>query len=58
MGGALAHFFWKFQKVEIIWIPFTCILEKTNKNSDRKYLFGYHDALNIHGAPKLCTVMY
>ena len=29
-----------------------------NKNYERKYFFGYHDALKIYGAPKLCTVMY
>ena len=29
-----------------------------DKNYDRKYFFGYHDALKIYGAPKLCTVMY
>ena len=28
-----------------------------NKN-DRTQFFGYHDALKIYGAPKLCTVMY
>ena len=39
-------------------MPFTYILEKINKNYGSKYLFGYHDALKIYGAPKLCTVMY
>ena len=34
------------------------ILEKINKNYDRKTLFRYQDALKIYGAPKLCTVMY
>ena len=58
MDGALALFFWNFLKVEIIQIPFFYILEKINKNYDRKKLFGYHDALKIYGAPKLCTVMY
>jgi len=33
-------------------------LEKINKNYDRKYFFGNHDALKIYGAPNLCTVMY
>ena len=47
----------KLLKVEIIWIPFSYILEKINKNYDRKTLFGYHDASKIYGAPKLCTVM-
>ena len=32
-------FFWNFLKVEIFWIPFTYILEKINKNYDRKYFF-------------------
>jgi hypothetical protein len=30
-------------------------LEKIEKNYDKKDLFGYHYALKIHGAPKLCT---
>ena len=34
------------------------VLEKINKYYDRKYFFGYHDALKINRAPKLCTVMY
>ena len=56
MDGALAlFFFFNFLKVEIIL--FTCILEKINKNYDRKKLFEYHEALKIYGAPKLCTVM-
>ena len=29
-------FFWNFLKVEIIWNPFSYILEKINKNYDRK----------------------
>ena len=32
-------------------------LEMINKNYPKKYFFGYHDALEIYGAPKLCTVM-
>ena len=32
----LNNFFWNFLKVEIISIPFTYILEKINKNYDRK----------------------
>jgi hypothetical protein len=48
----------KLSKVEIISIPFTYILEKIDKNYDRKYVFGYHKALKIYRAPKLCTVMY
>ena len=48
----------KLLKVEIIWIPFSYILEKINRNYDRKYFFGYHDVLKIYGAPKLCSVMY
>ena len=39
-------------------MPFCYVLEKINKNYDRKYFFGYHDALKIYGAPKLSTVMY
>ena len=58
MDGALALFFWHFLKVEIIWIPFSYILEKINKNYGRKYFFRFYDALKIYGAPKLCTVMY
>jgi hypothetical protein len=27
-------------------------LEKINENYDKKYFFGYHDALKIDGAPK------
>ena len=57
-----AVIFWvkyqKLLKVEIIWIPFTYILEKLNKNYGSKKLFEYHDALKIYGTPKLCTVMY
>ena len=30
-------------------------MEKINKNYDRKKFFGYHDALMINEAPKLCT---
>ena len=45
MDGVLANFFWNFLKVEIIQIPFTCILEKINKNHDRKKLFGYHHSV-------------
>ena len=48
----------KLLKVEIMLIPFCYILEKMNKDYDRKKLFGYHDALKIYGAPKLCSVMY
>ena len=57
-----AVIFWvkyqKLSKVEIISIPFCYILEKINKNYDRKKLFWYHDALKIYWEPKLCTVMY
>ena len=34
------------------------MLEKINKNYDRKYFFGYHDALKIYGDQSyvlLCT---
>ena len=30
-------------------------MEKINKNYDKKYFFGYHDALKIYEAPKLRT---
>ena len=40
----------------MIRIPFATMLEK--KNYDRKQFFGYHDALKIYMAPKLCTVMH
>ena len=43
MDGALAHFFFFLLKVKIIKIPSTYLLEKINKNYDRKKLFGYHD---------------
>ena len=44
----------KLLKVEIIFIPFTYILEKINKNYDKKeFFFGYHDPLKSYGAPKL-----
>ena len=32
-------------------------MEKINKNYDRKYFFGYHDALKIYGAPKLYVLL-
>ena len=47
-----------FSKVKFFLNPSCPILEKINKNYDRKKLFGYHDALKIYGATKLCTVMY
>ena len=48
----------KILKVEMILIPFTYILEKIDKNYNRKYFFGYHDALKIYRVPMLFTVMY
>ena len=42
----------------MILIPFTYILQKIDKNYNRKYFFGYHDALKIYRAPMLFTVMY
>ena len=33
----------KIWKVEIVQIPFSHILEKIDKNYDRKWFFGYHD---------------
>ena len=34
------------------------MLEKIDKNYDKKNFFDYHDVLKIYEAPKLCTVMY
>ena len=36
--------------------PSCHILEKINENYDKKWIFGYHDALKIYGAPHFCTV--
>ena len=44
-------------KVEIFQNPSCHILEKIKENYDKNKIFGYHDALKIYGAPKLCTVM-
>ena len=44
-------------KVKFFQNPSCHILEKINKNYDKKLIFGYCDALKIYGAPKLCTVM-
>ena len=44
-------------KVKIFQNPSRHILGKINENYDKKSIFGYHDALKIYGAPKLCTVM-
>ena len=44
-------------KVKKFQNPSCHILEKINENYDKKLIFGYHDALKIYGAPKLCTVM-
>jgi hypothetical protein len=45
-------------KVNFFQNPSCHILEKINKNYEKKKKFGYHDhALKIYGAPKLCTVM-
>ena len=44
-------------KVRTFQNHFFYILEKLNKNYDKKQIFGYHDELKIHGASKLCTVM-
>ena len=43
-------------KVKNFQNPFCHILEIINKDY-QKNVFGYHDALKIDGAPKLCTVM-
>ena len=37
--------------------PSCPILKKINENYDKKYFFGYQEALKIYGAPTLCTVM-
>ena len=42
-------------KVKISKNPSHHILKKTNKNYDKRQIFGYHDASKIYGAPKLCT---
>ena len=44
-------------KVKIFQNPSCPILEKINETYDKKYFLGYHEALKIYGAPKLCTVM-
>jgi hypothetical protein len=45
-----------FSKVKNFQNPSSCyILEKINENYDKKV--GYHVALKIYEAPKLCTVM-
>ena len=44
-------------KVKFFQNPSRHILEKINENYHKKYFFGYHDALEMHGAPKLCPVM-
>jgi hypothetical protein len=46
-----------FSKVKKILNPSSPILEKINENYDKNSFFGYHDALKIYGAPKLCTVI-
>ena len=56
-GRCIGHFFFNFLKVEIFQIPSCHILEKMNENYDKKKIFGYHDALKIYGASKLCTFM-
>ena len=35
----------------------TKIISQVNKNYQKNKFFDHHDALNIYGAPKLCTVM-
>ena len=45
-------------KVEIILIPLAYILEKIQKDYDRKQFFGYHDPLKIYGAPRLSMYCY
>ena len=44
-----------FSKAKNFQDPSCPILEKMNENYDKKLFFGYHDALKIYGAPKLCT---
>ena len=43
-------------KVKIFQNPSCYILEKIHENY-YKIFFGYHVALKMYGAPKLCTVM-
>ena len=42
-------------KMKFFQKPSCPILEKINENYDKKQFFGYHEALKIYGAPKLCT---
>ena len=46
-----------FSEVKIFQNPFCHILEIINKNYHKKIFFGYHNALKIDGAPKLCTAI-
>ena len=41
------------EKVKIFQKSFCPMLEKINENYDKRYIFGYHDALKIYGVPKL-----
>ena len=55
------HFWSEISKIVKSWNnlnSFHLHIGKINKNYDRKYFFGYHDALKIYRAPKLCSVMY
>ena len=42
-------------KVKFFQNPFCHILETLDKNYHKKYFFGYHDALKIYRASKLCS---
>ena len=56
--GEFKENLWIFSKVENFQNPFCFKLEIINQNYYiQKLFFGYHDALKIYGAPKLCTVM-
>ena len=45
-------------KVTFFQNPFCHILDIINKNYHKIKNFGYHDALKIYVAPKLCTFMH
>ena len=44
-------------EVKIFQNPSCHIVKKINENYDKRYIFGYHDALKIYGVPNLCSVM-
>jgi hypothetical protein len=56
-GWCIGTFFFKLSKSLNNLNPFHLHIGKKNKNYDRKWFFGHHDALKIYGAPKLCTFL-